>query len=336
VSPRAYALVVALGMLLPQRAHAQTETRAAVAEALYRQARDLLAAGNYVMACPKFAESQRLDPATGTLLNLAACHEKQGRLASAWLEYSDAAVAARRDQREDRVEYAQGRAASLESKLSRLTLLLAADADQPELSIELDGASVGRAVVGAPTPVDPGSHTVRASAPGKKPWSQSVQIGAESDQQSLTIPKLEVAPPEPATEAAPPPAGAASMPPAGASEQPTRDELGSRPIPTSAYVSGGATLALAVGASVTGLAFLNRKSDFDDLKKTEPDSNTTQQRRDSARSMGYINVGLWAATALGAGVTTYFFVTRPTRASATRLLPWAGPESAGLSVAGGF
>ncbi len=335
MSARSGAWVVALCLLLPHAARAQTETKAAVAEALYRQARDLMSAGNYEKACPKFAESQRLDPATGTLLNLAACHEKQGRLASAWLEYSDAAVAARRDQREDRVEYAQGRAASLEPKLSRLTLLLAADADEPELSIELDGASVGRAAIGAPTPVDPGGHTVRASAPGKAPWSQSIQIGAEADQQSLSIPKLEIAPPQPVLAPAPPVATPTSNP-ASPSPQPARDELGSRPIPTSAYTAGGATLALAVGAGVTGVAYLNRKSAHDHLAKTEGRSDATQQSADSAQRMGYINVGLWAATALGAGVTTYFYVTRPALRSATRVLPWAGPESAGLSVVGGF
>jgi hypothetical protein len=185
---RARASVIALLTLLPAIAGAQTETKTAVADALYRQARDLMAAGDYARACPKFAESQRLDPATGTLLNLAACHEKQGRLATAWLEYSDAVFAARRDGREDRVAYAEERARALEPKLSRLTLLLAADADEPNLEIELDGASVGRAVIGAPTPVDPGSHTVRATAPGKKAWSQTLQLEGEAAQQSHAFP----------------------------------------------------------------------------------------------------------------------------------------------------
>src|SRR5215207_6184074 len=175
--PYGAALALSLALLAGAPASfAQSETKTAVAEALYRQARELMAAGNYEAACPKLAESQRLDPATGTLLNLAACHEKQGKLATAWIEYSDALVAARRDGREDRVEYDRQRAAELEPRLSRLTLVLAADADEPGLTLELDGSSIGRAVLGAATPVDPGPHLVRVSAPGKKPWEQSVQI----------------------------------------------------------------------------------------------------------------------------------------------------------------
>lgn len=316
-------------LLRPTWASAQTETRAAVADALYRQARDLMAAGKYDEACPKFAQSQQLDPATGTLLNLAACHEKQGKLTTAWLEYSDAVVAARRDAREDRVQYASERAHELEPKLSRLTLLLAPEADAPGLTIELDGASVGRAVIGAPTPVDPGTHTVRASAPGKKPQLFSVEIGAIADQQSLTIPKLEDGPPE---EAAPPaapttPPGAVVIPPGS----PTAgDELGNRPIPTSAYVTGGITLALAASAGVIGLAYLNKRAD---AKQASP---TAARSREQALTYGRINLGLWIGTAVAAGVTTYLYVTRPERKTALRVTPWLGPEIAGLGVAGGF
>ena len=320
-------VAVALSLALSATAEAQTETRAAVAEALYGQARDLMAAGKYDEACPKFAESQRLDPATGTLLNLAACHEKQGRFATAWLEYSDAQMAARRDAREDRVEYARARALELEPKLSRLTLSLAAGADEPALSIELDGASVGRAVVGAPTPVDPGRHTVRVSAPGKKPWSATVEIGV-TDQQSLVIPSLEAAPPEAATPAV------ATSPTSQAPEPTTRDTLAPRPIPSSVYVAGGITLAFAVGAGASGIAYLHKRGDYQD-RENEPDA---EARRNSALRYGYFNAGMWAATAVSAGVTTYLYFTRPERATATtaRVVPWAAPQSAGLSVSGGF
>lgn len=310
-------------------AAAQSDTKTAVAEALYRQARDLMAAGNYAEACPKFAESQRLDPATGTLLNLAACHEKQGKLATAWIEYSDALVAARRDGREDRVEYARARAAEIEPRLSRLTLVLAAGADEPELTIELDGASVGRAILGAATPVDPGTHTVRATAPGKKPWTGSVEIGAENDQKTLTIPALEPAPPEPVpvtptltTAPAPPPNGA-----------PPSDELSHRPIPTSAYVAGGITLALAAGAGITGISYLGKRGDYQDALDRR---TATSGDRDSAERMGYINAGLWAGTLIGAGVTTVIYLTRPERSQRAFVQPILGPNVAGLGLTGGF
>lgn len=329
MSRRGSALVAcALWFLLPATVFAQTETRAAVAEALYRQARDLMAAGKFDEACPKFAESQRLDPATGTLLNLAACHEKQGKLATAWLEYSDAQMAARRDAREDRVEFARARAQELESRLSRLTLTLAPGAEDAALEIELDGASIGRAVVGAATPVDPGQHTVRVSAPGKKPWSASVEI-APAQQQSLLIPPLEMAPPEaPTPEAAPSPVG----PPTPAPLE--RDALGPRPIPTSVYLVGGVTLALVAGAGASGVAYLQKRADYQD-RKYEADAD---DRRSSASRYGYLNAGMWAAAAACAGVTTYLYVTRPARtpATGTRVVPWAAPQSAGLSVSGGF
>lgn len=322
-------LALSSALLLAPAVWAQSETKAAVAEGLYRQARELMAAGNYDEACPKFAESQRLDPATGTLLNLAACHEKQGKLATAWIEYSDASFAARRDGREDRVEYARERAAELEPKLSRLTLQLDAGADHPGLEIELDGAALGRAVVGAPMPIDPGKHTLRASAPGKKPWTQVIEIAPLADQKVLSIPALEDAPPEPVA-----PIAATPTPVVTPGARPS-DELGARPVPTSVYLAGGITVALGVGAGVSGMVYLKKKADYDDKRPEGPSAELDSLDR-KAMTYGYLNLGLWAATAVGAGVTTYLYVTRPAQPQAARVLPWATHEAAGLSVMGDF
>jgi hypothetical protein len=325
-------LLLAACAALPRLGYAQSGTKAAMAEALYRQARDLMAAGKLDEACPKFAESHRLDPATGTLLNLAACHERQGKLATAWLEYSDVIVGARRDGRQDRVDYATERAAALEPRLSRLTVVVAADADEPSLVLELDGSSFGRAAIGAPTPVDPGKHVVQASASGKKPWRQEVMIGAEADQQTVTIPRLEDAP----VETPPPSQGTATSTPlvtTPAASAPVGDELGLRPIPQSVYLAGGVTLALGVGAGVTGLTYLNKRETFNDARAKGPSVQLQNQER-SAERWGYANIAFWAATACSAGVTTYLYLTRPARPQSALIVPWIGPDQVGLGLSG--
>src|SRR5215218_5450162 len=94
-------LLVAL-VLCPASAHADPAVEKAAAEALFQQGKALVAERRFAEACPKFAESLRLDPGVGTLLYLADCQEKAGKTASAWARFLEAAAAAKAAGQADR------------------------------------------------------------------------------------------------------------------------------------------------------------------------------------------------------------------------------------------
>jgi hypothetical protein len=84
-------------------------------------------------ACRKLEESKRLDPLPGTLLNVAVCHEQQGRTATAVAEFREAKALAERDQRADRVALADQHLKSLDGKVSSVVIVVPPEADRLRL-----------------------------------------------------------------------------------------------------------------------------------------------------------------------------------------------------------
>src|SRR5688572_24676732 len=85
------ALALVLLTLFGERTAAAQLTDPAAAEALFQEGRRLLKIDEVLAACSKFDESLRLDPAIGTLINVAACQERLGRTATAWQHWRAAA-----------------------------------------------------------------------------------------------------------------------------------------------------------------------------------------------------------------------------------------------------
>ena len=175
------------------RAEPSADDRA-LATALFRDGRALMVAGRVLEACPKLEESHRLDPSGGTILNLALCHEQQGAIARSWSEFSEAIAFARRDGRRDREEAAAAHARALEPRLSKLTIVVPERARTPGLRIERDGRELGQASWSIAMPVDGGDHEVRATAPGRRPFSTKAAIAPELAVATIEIPPLEVDP----------------------------------------------------------------------------------------------------------------------------------------------
>jgi serine/threonine-protein kinase len=249
-------LTIAIALAAP-RALAQGGNTAA-AEALFQEGRSLFQAGKFAEACPKLAESQRLDPATGTLLTLALCHESEGKLATAWAEFSDVEGRAQREGRDDRVKIAREHTTALRPRLSTLAVDVSPEAAQtPGLELRVDGVALGSGSFGVAVPVDGGEHKVEASAPGKAPWQGTVAVKPESDAVRVAVPALADAP-----GGAPPPAAAAATaapPPAEAS---TDSDSGSGMRIAGLVTAGAGVVLLGVG---TYLA-VDAKGDYDAAK----------------------------------------------------------------------
>src|SRR4051794_6818295 len=73
-----------------------------LAQSLFEEGRRLMDSGKFAEACLKLAASLRLDPGAGTQLNLAVCHEQEGKLSTALLEFEEASRRALKDGRRDR------------------------------------------------------------------------------------------------------------------------------------------------------------------------------------------------------------------------------------------
>lgn len=185
------------GVGLGPRAALAQSADTATAEALFEQGKQLLRAGNAAAACPKLAESQRIDPSTGTLLALAMCHEADGKLASAWAAFVSVQARARNEGRQDREQAAHARAQALKPRLSTLEVRVPAEvAAQPGLEVRRDGTLLGRGGWNVVVPVDGGEHVVEVSAPGKAAWRGAASLKAEADAAVVTVPVLKAGPTE--------------------------------------------------------------------------------------------------------------------------------------------
>jgi hypothetical protein len=174
--------------LSPSIALAQGAGSQAEAQALFEAGRKLMDQGKYAEACLKLEASQKLDPGAGTLLNLASCYEKNGQLASAWVTYTDAASASQYSGHPDWAEKARTKAAALAPHLDKITISI--KTIPTGLEVKRDGKPIAIGALNTPLPVDPGTHTIEATAPGKIAWSTKANVKGDGTTLEIQIPEL--------------------------------------------------------------------------------------------------------------------------------------------------
>jgi hypothetical protein len=325
------AAVVALALGWSAGLHAQgAADNAALAESLFRHAKKLMQEGAIAEACPKFAESYRLDSTLGTLLNLAVCHEQEGRTATAWAELHDAAARAARNGERERAAFAREHADALEARLSRL--IIRVSEPRPGLEVRLDDGLLGQAAWSTAMPVDPGVHKVDVKAPGHQSWSRPVTVAPGPQTQELVVPPLvpavaAAAPPPPAPVPRPPSVETAVVPPSSSERAPR----------SSARLGAGWTAAVlgaggVAAGSYFGLRTLSKQKIVRQQCQGTLCSATGLAADDDAHvAARWSNVG-FAAGAVSLGAAAYLLLwPTPRTSTAWQVLPVAfdGP---GLSA----
>lgn len=303
-------VAAALALLsLPGVAHADSPKIAA--QALFEEGRKLVAEGRVAEGCPKLAESQKLDPAPGTQINLADCLERSGKTATAWVTYSEAAAAARSLGRADWEELATTRAAALEPRLTRLRIVVPPDAEAEGLVVTRDGTAVGRAEWDTAIPVDPGAHSVGASCDGRVAHRETVEVAPGPAVVVVRIPRLLPRPPPP-----PPPEARAT----GTAQRVVGIAVGG-----AGLLSGVAGIVLGVRA-----AQMNRDGRATCSGTVCPPDGAAkvQTARDLATASTVTFIG--GGVLLAAGIVIYFTAPRAPRTANLQLLPQ------GVSLQGTF
>lgn len=336
-------LVSTVVLLLPRVGWAQGRDPAA-AQALFDDARALMSAKRYDEACPKLAESQRLDPGIGTQFHLADCYEQVGRIASAWVTFLDVASQARANGQNDRESLALTRAARLERRLPRLTISVPPQHRVPGLEIHRDGSVVGEVQWGSSIPVDPGNHELTVTAPGKRPglyqvWAEEAQTKAFEVPALQADPGAAVSPSSPEQHATA--AAAVKAPPAASTGSEPADSGSSHVLELT--LVGVGVVGIGVGTTYAILA----KSQYEDSKEyCQPDNpNKCNEQgmdlRDAALTKGNVATVAFAvggaALALG-GVVWLLGDDDPATSSQQNFQLGAAPERGGgwLVAAGRF
>jgi len=274
------------------------------AEALFGEARRLMATGDYAGACPRFAESEALDPAPGTALNLAICYELQGKLASAWAAFRTTQSLADAAGQKERANAARKEASDLEPKVSRIVIVAPPTLQLAGLEVRCDGQRLSEVELGMAVPRDGGGHDVEATAPGKRPWRVHVELQQGGQRLVVTIPELVDLPP-PTDNAS---SGVSPHEAAGADQKAVSSESSAR---------GGTQRTVGVVIGVVGVASLAVGGVLGLVAKAKQNTaeteTGTQQYDDSASAVGMANLAtgvvcLGAALALVGGG---FWVTAP-------------------------
>jgi hypothetical protein len=308
-------LVVLLGGVV----HAEPTPQQKEADGAFKKGRDLLKQGNYLDACDEFNKSQRLDPANGTLFNIAQCSEQIGRLATAASAYRELI---KKDTNAERLELSRKALAALEPRIPKIVAKI--DNPPTNIVIHLDSKAGQQQILpNEPVEANFGEYTLVARAKGYTEMISKFRIGEEGSTKTVEVTLLPGAsnsdvirkPGERSTDGAP---------------RNTRKLIG-----IGLTAAGGATLATGVVFGVMARGKWNDAKDACggatcDTREKVDNANVLA---DQARSKATLSTILVASGAVVAGAGIALWVTAP---KGMQITPSASENGASVTLSGSF
>ncbi|HSO37540.1 MAG TPA: hypothetical protein VLT33_33675 [Labilithrix sp.] len=255
---------------------------AAQAEALFNSGKEAMTHGDLATACARLGESYKLDPAVGTLLNLATCEERSGKLLIA-LEHFTAARS-QLPKNDFRVGFTNERIAALSPRIAHVTVRVPPSGTRALC----DGIEVPSTSWNVPLEMDPGAHAFVIETQGRP--ASHIDITLREGEERTVAPDPEQAPP-------PAPVAVRSAPP----DPPP-------PSRAPAYVVGGIGVAGLVTGVITGLVTMTAASTYKDHCHNGQCDSDGLSAASAGRTAQVVSPIAFAVGAVGVAAGVWLFV----------------------------
>jgi hypothetical protein len=319
MSVTAASRIALLVALMAGVAHAEPTPQQKQADEAFKKGRELLKQGNFLDACDEFNTSQRLDPANGTLFNIAQCSEQIGRLATAASAYRELI---KKDTNAERLELSRKALAALEPRIPKIVAKIANPPNNITIRLE---SKAGQQDVLPNEAVEAnfGEYTLVARAKGYTEMISKFRIGEEGSTKTVEVTLL-------------PGASNSDILKAGGGGGGDKAPRNTRKLAGIALTAaGGATLA-------TGVVFgVMARGKWNDAKDACGGATCDSQEKldnanalgDQARSKATLSTILVASGAVVAGAGVFLWVTAP---KGMQVTPTASESGAGVTLSGSF
>ena len=353
----AVSIVTTVAFVATQVPTAAFAQNSAQAEVLFKEGQQLIAQQKYAEACQRLVASYKLDPQPNTELLQGLCFSKQGKTASAYNAFIDAASTLPKGG--DAQKYAADQARTLEAQLLKVRVQF-----QPtvpagmQMHFDDEAKPRDKDFVGIDIALDPGEHDLIVTATGKHDYTKHFTLDAASSPKNLIVNMTDKTKEELAAEH--PGGGGGPV----VVEKPETSWSTVKTIGFIGMIVGGVTLIGGAATQIVALQLnaskqteLNNAPDATSCNYTgdvDPASQaggtmsqqchaawnfyhqaTTAQALAIGLAVGGAAIGIAGIVMFVAGGNVTKSPEKPAAAS-FQLIPWIGPQGAGLGAIGTF